>query len=261
MEGENLTSYLADLPLGGWQYLEQVSSTNDIALAWAQAGAPDLALVVANYQSSGRGRLRRHWVTTTDTALAFSLVLHPTSSELPFLSHFVGLGALAIHTALATDWHLQSQIKWPNDILLNRRKVAGILIENTWLDNKLEALVIGIGMNITPESVPPPDQLMFPAISLETTLGHPIDRWLVLRSILQQLVSWRRQIGSSEFITAWQNALAFKGEWVRISGAGGQDQEGKVVGISPEGGLIISDCHGEELPIDAGDVHMRMAND
>jgi len=256
MQEDKLRSYLVDLPLGGWRYFDRVTSTNDIALAWAQAGAPDLALVVADDQSAGRGRFHRQWITTPGAALAISLVLHPTPPELHFLSHFAGLGALAMHTALKENWQLESQIKWPNDILVNKCKVAGILIENTWLGDQLQALVIGIGLNISPRAIPPPDQLMFPATSLETALGYPVDRWEVLRSILYQLVTWRNQLGSLEFLKVWGDALAFKGEWVTISGTGGHDQVGQVVGINASGSLRLAGSNGEEFLIDAGDVHL-----
>ena len=257
MQDVILLPYLVDLPLGDWQYFDRVTSTNDIALAWAQDSAPDLALVVADDQSAGRGRFHRQWITTPGAALALSLVLHPTPSELLFLSRFAGLGALAIHTALKENWHLIPQIKWPNDIVVNRCKVAGILIENTWLGEQLQALVIGIGLNISPQAIPPPDQLMFPATSLETALGYPVDRWAVLHSILSQFVNWRNQLGSPGYIKAWNNALAFKGEWVTISGTGGHDQIGQVVGINDSGSLLLVSPDGKELLVEVGDVHLR----
>ena len=146
-----LTPYLAGLPLGAWRFFETIGSTNDFALTWAQSGAQDMSLVIADSQSVGRGRFQRHWVTNPGAALAFSLVLRPTASELQFLSHFAALGAIAIWQALAEEWGLAAQIKWPNDILLERKKAAGILIESTWSGSQLQGLVMGIGLNISPE--------------------------------------------------------------------------------------------------------------
>ena len=257
MQASDLLPYLNDLPLSIWRCYDSVGSTNDIALDWAQAGAPDMAMVVADNQTAGRGRFRRHWVTNPGTALAVSLVLRPDGSELPCLSHFSALGAIAIQQALEESLGLATLIKWPNDTLLAGRKTAGILIENTWLGSQLQALVMGIGLNIAPESVPPADQLMFPATSLEGVLGHTIDRWAVLRSILLKLASWRLRLGSPEFLEVWEDHLAYKGEWVRISGAGQPDQIGQIKGLMPSGSLILVSQEGDEFKVDAGDVSLR----
>ena len=257
METETLQPYLAGLPLGAWRYYDTTGSTNDVALAWAQSGAPDMTLVIADHQSAGRGRFQRRWVTQPGSALAFSLILRPTSNEIQHLSRFAALGALAVWQALAGEWGLTAQIKWPNDILLNGQKAAGILVENTWLGDLLQGLVIGLGLNISRQSVPPPEQLMFPATCLENVLGHPVDRWSVLRSILLNLASWRARLGSPEFFNAWQDHLAFKGQWVRISGASGPDRAGRVAGLSPSGSLRLVDLQGNEFRVDAGDVSLR----
>ena len=257
MQAADLLPYLRDLPLSIWRYYDSIGSTNDIALKWVQDGAPEMAMVVADNQTAGRGRFQRHWVTNPGAALAFSLVLRPDESELPFLSHFAALGAIAIHQALQEEWDLASQIKWPNDILLGGSKVAGILIENTWLGNQLQALVMGIGLNISPQSVPPADQVMFPATSLEGVLGYSVDRWAVLRSIILKLDSWRSRLGTPEFLKVWEDHMAYKGEWVRISGAGQSDQVGKIKGLMPSGSLILVNHAGEEFKVDAGDVSVR----
>jgi BirA family biotin operon repressor/biotin-[acetyl-CoA-carboxylase] ligase len=257
MQADFLQSYLAGLPLGAWRYFDTTGSTNDAALAWAKSGAPDMALVIADSQSAGRGRFQRLWVTNPGSALAFSLVLHPTSTELQYLSHFVALGALAIWQALEGDWGLAAKIKWPNDILLNNQKVAGILVENTWLGDQMQGLVIGAGVNISAQAVPPPDQLIFPATCLENVLGHPVDRWAVLSSILLNLASWRQRLGSLEFFSNWEGHLAFKDEWVRVSGASGPDQVGRVAGLSPSGSLRLVDAQGNEFLVDVGDVSLR----
>ena len=260
MQEEGLKSYLTGLLLGAWRYFDTTGSTNDVALTWAQTGAPDMALVVADSQSAGRGRFQRHWVTNPGAALAFSLVLRPTSVELQYLSHFAALGALAIWQTLAKEWDLAVQIKWPNDILLNQKKAAGILIENTWLGDQLQGLVMGVGLNISPQSVPPPDQLMYPATCLESVLGYAVNRWAVLRSILLNLASWRKQLGSPEFFNTWEDHLAFKDEWVQVSGTSGPERVGRVAGLSPSGSLRLVDQQGNELLVDAGDVSLRSAD-
>ena len=257
MQPEALQPYLDGLPLAAWRYLETTGSTNDVALAWLQSGAADMALVIADHQSAGRGRFQRRWVTHPGAALAFSLILRPTSQELHALSRFSALGALAIWQALAREWNLAAQIKWPNDILLNGQKVAGILVENTWLGDQLQGVVIGLGLNISAQAVPPPAQVMFPATCLENALGHAVDRWSLLRSILLNLVSWRSRLDSPEFFRAWEDHLAFKDQWVRVSGASAPERVGRVAGLSPSGSLRLVDQQGKEFQVDVGDVSLR----
>jgi BirA family biotin operon repressor/biotin-[acetyl-CoA-carboxylase] ligase len=153
MDERTLRKTLSGIPLGGLRYFEQTGSTNDIALAWAAAGSPDLALVYAEEQTAGRGRGTRRWFTPAGAALAFSLVLRPLAGAEQPISLFSTLGALAVCEALEKH-ALQPQIKWPNDVLLNRRKVCGILAESVWLGEQVESVVLGVGLNIKPEAIP-----------------------------------------------------------------------------------------------------------
>ncbi|NTU55749.1 MAG: biotin--[acetyl-CoA-carboxylase] ligase, partial [Anaerolineales bacterium] len=121
MNQQELESVLANLNLSAIHFFDSIGSTNDEAMVWAKKGARDLSLVVADEQTMGRGRLDRPWFTPSRTALAFSLILRPTSAEKPLLSRTVGLAALALSDVLQT-LNLDPQIKWPNDILLNGRK-------------------------------------------------------------------------------------------------------------------------------------------
>lgn len=258
MEETSLADRLKLVSLGAWQYHPSVGSTNDLALAWADQGAPDMALVVADEQTAGRGRFQRHWVTNPGAALAFSLVLRPTRLEGQFPAHFAALGALAVCQVLASDYGLPAQIKWPNDVLLLRRKVCGILVENSWQGDHLQVVVIGIGVNIIPAAVPPPEQVLFPATCVEAHLGRPVDRWAVLQEILLALIAWRGHLGQPEFLSAWQTALAFRGEWVRISATQGPDREGKLLGVDNAGNLRLLEQNGVESRIEIGDVHLRL---
>jgi BirA family biotin operon repressor/biotin-[acetyl-CoA-carboxylase] ligase len=256
---EPIEPYLAGLPLGAWRWLQSAGSTNDIAREWAAEGAPDLALVAADEQTAGRGRMQRRWVTNPGTALAFSLVLRPNPKDVSRLAHFVALGGLAAYQAFAEDYGAAAQIKWPNDVLLGRRKAVGILVESTWQGNDLQAVVIGMGVNVLKGSVPPPEDVLFPATSLEDALGRPVDRFEVLRSILRRMVEWRTNMGTPAFLQAWQDHLAFRGEMVTVTGTGEPARTGTLLGIDPQGNLRISNENGVELSIEFGDVHLRAA--
>lgn len=257
MDVDTLKQRLSGLPVPQIRYYDTVGSTNDEALAWAAAGAADGCLVIADQQTRGRGRFQRRWVTRPGAALAMSLILHPTSVEMEHFGFFSPLGALAITQALQETLGLEAQIKWPNDVLLQRRKAAGILVEAAWLGDQMQGVVIGMGLNVAPEAVPPAAELLFPAISVEEAAGRAVDRLEVLRAIVQALFQWRARLTSPDFLQTWQERLAFRGEWVQIEGAGSEPVSGEVLGIDPSGSLLLRSAGAETIAVAVGDVHLR----
>lgn len=248
---------LSGLPIPEIRSFDSIGSTNDEAMAWAETGAPDGALVTADTQTAGRGRLGRRWVTQPGTALAFSLVLHPGPEEIEHLGLISPLGALAVCSALEEGYGLCPRIKWPNDVLLEGRKLCGILLEADWQADFLRALVIGIGVNVLAGSLPPAGEVRFPATCLETVLGHAVDREDLLRRVLVAFFEWRGKLGTARFLQAWEERLAFKGQAVSIENAGGPPVTGMVVGVDPSGDLCLRVDGGEEIKVKAGDVRLR----
>jgi len=259
MNQPELNELLSTLPLGEIRYFDSIGSTNDEALAWANKGAPDLSLIVADEQTMGRGRLDRPWFTPPGTALAFSLILRPTADEKPHLSRLVGLAALAITESLQ-KLGLTPQIKWPNDVLLNQRKVAGVLIELVWSGEDVVCVVIGIGVNILKRAVPDTDILRFPGTSLEGMLGHPVERENVLRDILASLTALRPQLSTDEFMNKWGEALAYRGRQVKVD-MGGQTVVGRLEGMISDGSLRLRDDNGKSVTVRFGDVRLRPFTD
>jgi BirA family biotin operon repressor/biotin-[acetyl-CoA-carboxylase] ligase len=254
-----LKKTFSDLPLGGLRYFGSIGSTNDEALAWAGSGARDLSLVIADEQTSGRGRLSRKWFTPAGSAIAASLILRPDDDLRPYLSRVAGLAALSIAAALQS-LGLHPQIKWPNDVLVNGKKLAGILIENIWTGEKIDALVVGMGVNIRRESVPPAEALMFPATSVEHELGKtPPERGEILRRIVQNCVALRSQIGTDGFVKSWDDQLAFRGQKVEIRAGEETTFTGDLLGLEPDGGLQVKDAHGRTVSVHYGDVSLRAA--
>lgn len=251
-----LKQILSDLPLGEIKYHAQTGSTNDDALVWATEGAPDLSLVVADEQIAGRGRMQRKWFTPPGAALAFSLILRPTEEESAHVSLLPGLAALALVDALKQH-NLVAQIKWPNDVLINRRKVAGVLVESVWTGEKLESAVIGMGVNVSAGAVPPPGQLNFPATSLENEGAQP-DRFMLLHNVLSRLVYWRAQLAGPAFIRAWESKLAFRGEQVEVWRDSGERLRGQLLGLEADGSLKLA-AGGNSLTIHFGEMHLRPA--
>lgn len=256
MNQNTLKKALAKLPLGDVRYFDSIGSTNNEALAWATSGAKDLSLVIADEQTAGRGRLDRKWFTPKGTALAFSLILRPTAAEKPHLTRTVGLAALAVADSLRAR-ELVAQIKWPNDVLLNGRKVAGILIESVWSGEEVDYLVIGIGMNVLKSAAPPAELLQFPATSLEESLGSTVEREAVLRDILAGIIALRPHLGTDSFIASWEKALAFRGEQVQVEEGSGTSIIGKLLGLEPDGSLRLSNESGKSVTVRFGDVRLR----
>ena len=249
---EELAAYLDPFDLPAWQYHPVVGSTNDTALDWARAGAEDGSLVLADSQTSGRGRESRRWVTNPGAALAMSLIVRPSERESAFLPRFTALPALGLVRVLG-ELKLQAQIKWPNDVLLNGSKVAGVLVESEWQADTLTALVIGMGVNIAAGSVPPAAELRYPATSVETESGQKVDRWLILAEILHAIQYYRSILTSAPFLEAWNDRLAFKSQTVKFRFPNRQVKKAKVVDVQPDGRL--------KLQLDTGETYLAVAGE
>jgi BirA family biotin operon repressor/biotin-[acetyl-CoA-carboxylase] ligase len=263
MDQKRLEIVLADLPLGAIRFLETTSSTNDEASRWAQAGAPDLSLVVADEQTAGRGRGARRWFTPPGSALAFSLVLRPLaagSAGLPNparMARLTALGALAVCDALSEEYRLPVQIKWPNDVLLRGRKVAGVLVETEWRGDQWTAAILGIGVNITEAAVPLGETLTFPATSIEAASGNPIDRVELLHAVLRHLLHRRQSLDRPDFLQSWEKALAFRGQEVRIQQGNQVLHSGRLAGLMADGSLRLITAGGDTVAINFGEVQLR----
>ena len=265
MDEVALKAKLVGLPVPEIRAMDVTGSTNDEAIEWCMRGAPDGCMVIADTQTRGRGRLGRRWVTQPGAALAFSLLLVPNSAEKEQLPLFSPLGALAISQALEEELDLQPEIKWPNDILLLGRKAAGVLVEAAWLGSQLQGIVIGIGVNVATAAVPPDDQVLFPAISVEQARQRPIDRFDLLRAILQALFDWRARLHTPAFFQNWEKRLAFKNQWVKLSLDGesaAQEQAlaGQILGLDTSGNLLLRLESGQVQAASVGDVHLRPFN-
>jgi len=254
----DLKTALANLPLSQIEFFAEIGSTNDRAQALLEQNVPDGALVVAEAQSSGRGRLGRKWVTTPGAALAFSLALRPSRLEQERLAFFAPLAGLAVCRALVEGYGLAASVKWPNDVLLANRKACGVLVEAAWLGSRLHGVVLGIGVNVAPSSVPPDNEVLFPATCVEQAFGRPVDRVELLSTILRHVFSLRKILGSGPFLRLWQEQLAFLGQEVRVDLLGpGESVVGQVLGIDIHGNLRLRTQEGKEVQVAAGDVRLR----
>ncbi len=259
MNEESLRQALAHLNLGAIRYFDSVGSTNAEALDWAGKDAPHLALVIADEQTSGRGRLNRKWFTPRGSAIAASLILRPGASLRSHFSRLAGLAALAI-ASMCRELGAEPQIKWPNDVLINGKKIAGVLIETVWADEDVEALVVGMGVNVLREALPPAEALLFPAASLQDGLGKlPPAREAILESILRHFLAWLPRLGTEKFLQTWDSLLAFHGARVEIRAGEEAAAVGELLGLGADGDLQLRDEHDRIISIRYGDVSLRPA--
>lgn len=262
-------SQLISLGLSAVRQFPLIDSTNSEALRWLEHGAPDLALVIADAQSAGRGRQGRSWFTPPQAALAFSLVLSaagmPAAADLAgfptWLGRCTALGALAVCQTLREDYRLPAEIKWPNDVLLAGRKTAGVLAEACWQGDQLMGIVVGIGVNVTAASVPADEQVIFPATCVEAALGRQVNRFELLRAILARLLHWKKQLAEPAFLQAWEEQLAWRGKWVNILSEGQVIRTGQLLGLDEDGQLRLRDAQGKIFSITVGELRLRPAEE
>jgi biotin-[acetyl-CoA-carboxylase] ligase BirA-like protein len=272
MDQHSLDSLLADLHLPAIRFFQTLDSTNDQAWRWFENGAPHAALVIADEQSAGRGRHDRHWVTIAGSGLAFSLVLLSPPLKPGIVPRITGLGALATCQALRNLYSLPALVKWPNDILLDQRKTGGVLVELRWNGEDLAAVVIGIGINIAPQSLKLDiingGSLNLPATCVENVLRQPVDRWKLLHTILQEFFSWLPRLASPTFIRAWEDCLAYRGQWVEFLGDGIGIRKiqpsppftsmiAKLVGLGSDGSLRLLTEKGKLFTARMGEIRLR----
>jgi len=278
MDQKTLETALADLEIPAIRYFPAVGSTNDVASAWAAEGAPDGALVVADEQTSGRGRGDRRWFTQPGMGLAFSLVLYPSKPVGVYvMPRLTALGAVAVRYALQRHYNIIPQIKWPNDVLIERQKVAGVLAEAQWSGEQIKSAVLGIGINVASGSISdeilPRAEMNFPATSVEEALKKKVDRVELLHHVLKELLYWRPRIHTNDFLSEWESCLAFRGEWVQVTAGEsyGKDglpvsleqmpqpiQEGKVLGLAMDGSLKLLAKSGEIVTVRVGEVRLGL---
>ncbi|MGI6368115.1 MAG: biotin--[acetyl-CoA-carboxylase] ligase [Anaerolineae bacterium] len=237
------------------EYYTAIDSTNRRALEWAAEGAPDGALVIAEEQTAGRGRLGRRWHAPACSALLFSLVLRPDMepTQAQRLTMICSLGVLEAIEQVAG---LQAQVKWPNDVVIDGRKAGGILTELAFQGHALRHSVVGIGLNVNLDVSVLPDVLV-PAASLMSAAGGPISREDLLsltlaaieRRYLQMAQGWSPH-------AEWREHLATLGTHVR-AGTPGDVLEGLAVDVDADGALLVLDDRGEQHRVLAGDVTLR----
>jgi BirA family biotin operon repressor/biotin-[acetyl-CoA-carboxylase] ligase len=235
-------------------HFDSLPSTNLEAAKRAAEGAPEGLVIVANEQTAGRGRLGRQWISPKGAGLYFSIVLRPQvePGAWPLITF---VAALAVQDALFEYYGLRTDIKWPNDVLANDRKLCGILAE-TVEGGSGGSIVLGIGVNLTSTSFP--EDLRETATSVESLTGDIPDRETVLQNILgafqNRYLTLLDEGGSEQVINDWSKCSSFAcGKRIRVKN-GQEIFEGVTRGLENDGALRVETGSGEIRIVRAGDV-------
>ncbi len=225
-------------------------STNTEAKAWARGGAPEGALVTAEHQTAGRGRLGRTWSDAAGQNLLCSVVLRP---DLPpdRLGLVTLAGGLAVADAVA-EWTAPAEpaIKWPNDVLLDGRKCCGMLLEADL--GAAPFVVLGIGLNVNQTDFPA--GIADRATSLRLEVGRVVPRVPLLARLLERLEHWADRLGDGAAVRrAFEDRMAGRGEAAVAHVAGGRALDGRIEGVG-EGGALLLRAGGTLHTLHAGEV-------
>jgi BirA family biotin operon repressor/biotin-[acetyl-CoA-carboxylase] ligase len=238
-----------------FHYFFELDSTNLHARRLAERGAAEGEIVIAEQQTRGRGRSGRTWVSPPYVNLYFSVVLRPKLRP-AHAPQITLTAAVAVAEAVDAFSPRPSVIKWPNDILIDGRKLAGILVEASSTADRVEYLILGIGINLNfPLEAMPPD-IRGRATSLLALRQQGVHREAFLRRLIQDLdrcYGTLEDCGFGAIAPRWQSRFGLKGQRVRVE-VGDEIFFGTATGIDPQGALILRGEDGKLQRVVAGDV-------
>jgi len=231
-------------------YRQSIPTTQDLARAEAEGGTPEGTAVLAEEQTVGRGRLGRSWVSPAGLNLYLTLVMRPPLERLRYLSMIAPLAAAQAAEEAAG---VSPRLKWPNDVLVGGRKLAGVLIETELSGSSVRYALVGIGLNVNLEVERVPG-IADIATSLKREAGRPVSREEVLAALLNRFEALYDEGGA--VYAAWRSRLETLGRQVRVT-FGDQVEEGLAEDVDAEGSLVLRRADGSRVTIAAGDVTLR----
>lgn len=233
-------------------YYPSLSSTMDTARGNARQGAEEGTVIIAGEQTGGRGRLQRAWLSPEGN-IALSIILHPDVAALPYL---IMVASLAVAYSIESITGLKPQIKWPNDILIDGRKVCGILIENEVKGNKAVFSIVGIGINVDLK-VADYSAISATAASLKGESEKDDLRLKIIRSLFTEFEKLYLKLPHGKSVyEAWRDRLVTLSKKVRAT-YGSQIIEGIAESVDESGTLSIRQSDGSLITVVAGDVTLR----
>ena len=232
---------------GRWrvEWHSTLDSTNRYALDAARSGAADGLVVVADVQTAGRGRLGRTWEAPPGASLLVTVLLRRSGDP----GRAVMAAGVALADAIEVVAGIDAWLKWPNDVVRNDRKLAGLLAE---VDG--DALAVGAGCNVNWDAFP--DELADIATACNLEAGHPVDRDALLDAFLDQFDHALAR--GAAIVPHYRSRLTTIGREVRVQHVRDDDLVGTVRGVTDDGALVVRDAEGQEHIVVAGDVlHLR----
>lgn len=233
----------------------EVDSTNETAFKMAEEGAPEGTVVIAETQRRGKGRMGRRWESPLGVNLYCSMILRPSILPLQAVQ-MTFLSAVAVARAVAETTPLKPTIKWPNDVLLSGRKVAGLLNEMSAETEKVNFIILGIGVNLNMEAGQFPAELRHPATSLRMENDRPVNRLEFTRALLRGVDRLYAAFLAGDYESIrdeWLAHCAMIGQRVRVSYRDSA-VTGVATGIDDYGALLLSLDDGRVERVLAGDV-------
>ncbi|MDQ6963607.1 MAG: biotin--[acetyl-CoA-carboxylase] ligase [Mariprofundales bacterium] len=235
-----------------WRHLalDCVASTNESALQQAQAGAAEGLVITAHYQTNGRGRLGREWHADYGDSLLMSLLLRPDWLTTPDAPQLSLLTALALYRAVDIDG---KRLKWPNDLLINGKKLAGILMEmQTVAGNQPPYIIVGIGVNLQRPAAGWPSTLRLPATTLNEQLNQPCRADSLMQSILREFDHLYYQLRDQGFAAIADQWWQAHGESQPVEVDDGCHRwRGVATGLGSDGALLVRSESGEQRVLSA----------
>ena len=239
-------------------YAKKVSSTNQIAKQKATLGCPEGTVVIAEQQTSGRGRLGRKWVSPPETGIWMSILLRPRISpaKAPFITI---MAALATVRGIEEVTGIRASIKWPNDILIEKRKVCGILTEIHAEMEQIHYIVAGIGINVNQHAEDFPSEISDTAGSIAMVTGKSVQRREIAIKVLEhfeKLYVAKDALSTQKLIEEYKRYSLTLGQQIKVIW---QDEilEGKAIGLTDTGELLVQKEDGQKITVFSGEVSVR----
>ena len=235
--------------------LKEVASTNELAYEMALKGAPEGVVVIAETQTQGRGRMRRRWVSPPGRNIYLSLILRPriTPHLAPLLTY---VGAVSTAEALDKGFALNVSLKWPNDVLVRGRKLAGLLNEVKAETDRVDFIVLGFGINVNMEEEDFPEELRQKATSVMIESGRKVSRVEVTRCLLESIETWYDVFllhGADPVIRQWESLARIRGTSIEVRSFD-DTHRGVAEGLDRDGALMLRQGKDRIIRLVAGDV-------
>lgn len=229
-------------------------STQQTARKEAGRGAPEGIVIIADEQTAGHGRLGRAWLSPPGS-VSVSVLLHPDIAGLPYL---IMIASLAAARGIEAETGLEARLKWPNDVLVNGRKVSGIIIETSLKGKAVDYAVMGIGININVD-MSAFAEIAATATSLSAELGASVSRLGVVRRLLVELDGLYKAPRPAVY-EEWRSRLDTLGRQVCVT-SGDDTQYGRAESVAADGSLLLRRDDGRLTTVLAGDVSLRNVAD